>query len=178
MVPAERHTIQSCSIPFSAEIRAFRALWPRRYPAPYRPIILRRVPIRVPILRLPPLGTYPTRAPRDAHRRAPLGRGVGRCGSRHPSPATAIASRWPRRSIFTASRACHRSTLSMVIAALASALVTPWSAPSTWAAPAAASSRVSRSGCRRPGRALSGRAWRLVAPSRVKEKPRRSRTVT
>ncbi len=31
--------------------------------------------------------------------------------------------------------------------ALASALVTPWSAPSTLAVPAVASSRVSRSGC-------------------------------
>ena len=37
------------------------------------------------------------------------------------------------------SRACHRSALAMVIAALASALVTPWSGPSTWAAPTAAS---------------------------------------
>ncbi len=36
-----------------------------------------------------------------------------------------------------------------MVDALASALVTPWSTPSTFAAPAAASSSVSRSGCRR-----------------------------
>ena len=47
------------------------------------------------------------------------------------------------------SRACHRSALSMVIDALASALVTPWSTPSTRAAPAAASSRVCWSGFQR-----------------------------
>ncbi len=39
--------------------------------------------------------------------------------------------------------------LAIVIDALASALVTPWSGPSTLAAPAVTSSRVSRSGCRR-----------------------------
>ncbi len=67
----------------------------------------------------------------------------------HPSPAPAMASRWSLRSVLTASRARHRSAGDMVIDALASALVTPWSGPSTWAAPAAASSRVSRSP--RPG---------------------------
>ncbi len=49
-----------------------------------------------------------------------------------------MASRWSRRSVLTASRACHRSTLAIVIDALASALVTLWSGPNTWAAPAAA----------------------------------------
>ncbi len=43
----------------------------------------------------------------------------------HPSPASANAARWSRRSVLTASRARHRSALAMVIAALASALVTP-----------------------------------------------------
>ncbi len=47
------------------------------------------------------------------------------------------------------SHARYRSALAMVIDARASALVTPWSGPSTLAAPAVASSRVSRSGCRR-----------------------------
>ena len=40
------------------------------------------------------------------------------------SPAPAMASRWSLRSVLTASRARHRSALAMVIAALASALVT------------------------------------------------------
>ena len=45
----------------------------------------------------------------------------------------------------------------MVIAARASAFVTPWSGPSTLAAPAAASSRVSRSGYRRAHQNMSCR---------------------
>jgi len=40
------------------------------------------------------------------------------------SPASAMASRWSRRSVLTASRACHRSALVVVIDALAGALVT------------------------------------------------------
>ncbi len=47
-----------------------------------------------------------------------------------------MASRWSRRSVFTASRARHRFALAMVIDALASARVTPWSGPRTLAAPA------------------------------------------
>jgi len=62
---------------------------------------------------------------------------------------TADEWRKSRRSVLTTSRACHRSILCMVIDALASALVAPWSGPSTHAAPAVASSRVSRSGWRR-----------------------------
>ncbi len=34
-----------------------------------------------------------------------------------------MASRWSRRSVLTASRACHKSGLAMVIDALASALL-------------------------------------------------------
>ncbi len=60
------------------------------------------------------------------------------------SAASAIASRWSRRRVLTASRACYRSAFFMVIDALASARVTLWSRPSTLAAPAVASSRVSR----------------------------------
>ncbi len=41
------------------------------------------------------------------------------------SATSAMASRWSRRSVLTASRARHRSAGDMVIAALASALVTP-----------------------------------------------------
>ncbi len=38
-----------------------------------------------------------------------------------------MASRKSRRSVLTASRACHRSTLAMVIDALANARVARWS---------------------------------------------------
>ena len=47
----------------------------------------------------------------------------------YSSPTAAIASRWSARSVFTASRACQMSTLSMVIEALASALVALCEAP-------------------------------------------------
>ena len=66
-----------------------------------------------------------------------------------------MAWRWSLRSVFMASRARHRSALPMVAAALAKALVALCRAPSTLAAPAVASSRVSRSGCRRAA-VLSG----------------------
>ena len=40
-----------------------------------------------------------------------------------------MAARWSLRSVLSASRACHRSTLAMVIDALASALVVLCEAP-------------------------------------------------
>ncbi len=61
---------------------------------------------------------------------------AGRKIDPHPPAAAAIASRWSRRKVLTASRACHRSAVAMVIDALASALVALWSTPSTCAAPA------------------------------------------
>ena len=70
-------------------------------------------------------------------------------GCPHPSPTSAMASRWSRRNVLTFSLARHRSAVAMVIDALASALVALWSGPSTWAAPAVASSNVSWSRCRR-----------------------------
>ncbi len=56
---------------------------------------------------------------------APLVCRAGNVGVPQSSAAAAIASRWSRRSVLTASRACHKSTLAMVIDALASALVAP-----------------------------------------------------
>ena len=51
-------------------------------------------------------GGYPTRAPHDAHQRAPLGRGAGRRGSRQTaatsqaaSTVSAIAARWRERDL-------------------------------------------------------------------------------
>ncbi len=57
-----------------------------------------------------------------------------------------MAWRWSSRNVLSANRARHRSTLAMVIDALAKALVALCRAPSTVAAPVAAISRVSRSG--------------------------------